>query len=152
MHYYTFLFHSFCLYFKVSANLFFFILKSFLAFLESEVHFTSFQLETIPKQSVQQPEDMYNSNTYTCRFCGLNCDNPSRLKKHLLSHSGDRPFVCSVCGASFRQKSHVTQHFAIHTGKKPYICSFCGKAFARRYVCQKHALSHYKKKQSLNES
>ena len=31
-----------------------------------------------------------------CQFCGKACNKPSDLKRHLMSHTGERPFACNV--------------------------------------------------------
>lgn len=35
-------------------------------------------------------------NNKTCMVCGKTCSKPSDLKRHMMSHTGERPFTCNV--------------------------------------------------------
>ncbi|KFM71028.1 Zinc finger protein 16, partial [Stegodyphus mimosarum] len=39
--------------------------------------------------------------------------------------------LCDICGKSFRYKEYLKKHIFTHTGEKPYKCNLCSKAFAR---------------------
>jgi len=49
-----------------------------------------------------------------------------------------RQFSCPVCNRVFTKGSHAKRHILIHTGEKPYICSFCNMAFTRQSTLTKH--------------
>lgn len=49
---------------------------------------------------------------YTCQYCGRNFDRMSNLKRHLLLHSGSKPFQCLYCEYRAAQKVNVVQHMA----------------------------------------
>uniref|UniRef100_UPI00358F517F transcription factor HIVEP2-like n=1 Tax=Myxine glutinosa TaxID=7769 RepID=UPI00358F517F len=51
---------------------------------------------------------------YVCNFCGRTCAKPSVLKKHVRSHTGERPYPCLVCGFSFKTKSNLYKHRKSH--------------------------------------
>lgn len=34
---------------------------------------------------------------YVCDQCGIRCKKPSMLKKHIRTHSDDRPYTCQHC-------------------------------------------------------
>ncbi|KAI7805053.1 hypothetical protein IRJ41_024456, partial [Triplophysa rosa] len=62
---------------------------------------------------------------YVCQYCGRACAKPSVLKKHIRSHTGERPYPCIPCGFSFKTKSNLYKHRKSHThavkaGMVPY--------------------------------
>lgn len=52
---------------------------------------------------------------YVCHYCGRACAKPSVLKKHIRSHTGERPYPCVPCGFSFKTKSNLYKHRKSHT-------------------------------------
>ncbi|XP_041371714.1 sal-like protein 3 [Gigantopelta aegis] len=46
----------------------------------------------------------------TCKYCGKICLKPSDLKRHVLLHTGDKPYTCEVCGKSFKAKGSMLYH------------------------------------------
>uniref|UniRef100_W5KT49 HIVEP zinc finger 2a n=1 Tax=Astyanax mexicanus TaxID=7994 RepID=W5KT49_ASTMX len=51
---------------------------------------------------------------YICQYCGRACAKPSVLKKHIRSHTGERPYPCGPCGFSFKTKSNLYKHRKSH--------------------------------------
>ncbi|NXX69694.1 ZEP2 factor, partial [Spizella passerina] len=82
---------------------------------------------------------------YICPYCNRACAKPSVLKKHIRSHTGERPYPCVPCGFSFKTKSNLYKHrkshaHAIKAGL--YICPYCNRACAKPSVLKKHIRSH----------
>lgn len=42
-----------------------------------------------------------------------------------------RTYKCSYCDYIFRRQSHLTRHILIHTGEKPFECKQCDERFSR---------------------
>uniref|UniRef100_UPI00358FF014 human immunodeficiency virus type I enhancer-binding protein 2 homolog n=1 Tax=Myxine glutinosa TaxID=7769 RepID=UPI00358FF014 len=51
---------------------------------------------------------------YVCHYCGRACAKPSVLKKHIRSHTGERPYPCQACGFAFKTKSNLYKHRKSH--------------------------------------
>jgi Zinc finger, C2H2 type len=41
---------------------------------------------------------------------------------------------CSICDTSFRRPEHLKRHLRSHTKEKPFECVQCNRRFSRRYV------------------
>ncbi|XP_028252317.1 zinc finger protein 729-like [Parambassis ranga] len=53
-----------------------------------------------------------------CPTCSKYFPSPSKLQRHMMIHSGQKPFLCEKCGKSFRQKSHLRIHCHTHVWSK----------------------------------
>lgn len=63
-----------------------------------------------------------------CVFCGIKLP-PGRLKKHLATHSSDRPYKCDLCPKTYKYKNHLNVHQKSHNDVLPYCCDQCGQGF-----------------------
>ncbi|KAJ8353235.1 hypothetical protein SKAU_G00208020 [Synaphobranchus kaupii] len=68
------------------------------------------QLDNTEKKE-QRPK---KPGRYICHYCGRACAKPSVLKKHIRSHTGERPYPCIPCGFSFKTKSNLYKHRKSH--------------------------------------
>ncbi|VEN43584.1 unnamed protein product [Callosobruchus maculatus] len=60
---------------------------------------------------------------YVCQQCGIRCKKPSVLKKHIRTHSNDRPYTCEKCHFSFKTKGNLTKHMKSKSHTKNYSAS-----------------------------
>ncbi|XP_038624032.1 ras-responsive element-binding protein 1-like [Tachyglossus aculeatus] len=60
----------------------------------------------------------HNSDTggtdHACSICEKSLSSASSLDRHMLVHSGERPYKCSVCGQSFTTNGNMHRHMKIH--------------------------------------
>nr|XP_023025855.1 gastrula zinc finger protein XlCGF57.1-like [Leptinotarsa decemlineata]XP_023025856.1 gastrula zinc finger protein XlCGF57.1-like [Leptinotarsa decemlineata] len=68
-------------------------------------------------------------NAFVCDYCKKAFPIKDRLKLHLRTHTGDRPYECTECGKRFARGGQLIQHMRTHTGSKPYICHVCNSSF-----------------------
>ncbi|XP_062253848.1 zinc finger protein 770 [Platichthys flesus] len=89
----------------------------------------SLPLEAASVPSAEQPRETFQQRrinpSHQCRSCAKGFPSPSKLKRHMMIHTGQRPFSCETCGKRFRQKTHLRVH------------------------CRTHLLTRYQKQRSL---
>ncbi|XP_061117587.1 zinc finger protein 729-like [Conger conger] len=75
------------------------------------------QPQLVSNENINARQEL-KRNTYQCVVC-LKCfSSPSKLQRHILTHTGQRPFSCNVCGKKFRQLSHMKFHLLTHNRPK----------------------------------
>lgn len=47
---------------------------------------------------------------HVCHVCQRECPSKHKLKRHLSTHSEERPFVCGLCGKSFKWTEYLHKH------------------------------------------
>ena len=62
-----------------------------------------------------------------------------------------RRFMCSVCLRTFIKQSDLRRHVMTHTGEKPFECTLCNKKFTRKSNLKVHMVQHYKMPQWMCE-
>ena len=75
-----------------------------------------------------------------CQICFKTFRDASTLKRHLLTHSDERPFKCAECDKAFRRKDHLQEHVIVHKLVRPFSCQTCGKSFSRKNGLKTHMI------------
>jgi len=73
-----------------------------------------------------------------CEVCGKMFHLASKLKRHMVQHTGEKPFECEKCGMRFGHKQTLRNHQICHSDLRPFKCKFCGKAFKRERNMRGH--------------
>ncbi|KAJ6646662.1 Helicase required for RNAi-mediated heterochromatin assembly 1, partial [Pseudolycoriella hygida] len=94
---------------------------------------------------------------YECHLCFKTVATSYNLKRHMMIHSGERPYCCDICGNKrayicnvcdriFGSSHNLKRHHMIHTGEKPYKCDWsgCPKYFRELSTLRKHRGTHSK--------
>uniref|UniRef100_UPI0037E97164 zinc finger protein 678-like isoform X1 n=1 Tax=Semicossyphus pulcher TaxID=241346 RepID=UPI0037E97164 len=79
-----------------------------------------------------------NKKSHSCSECGKTFNKKRNMTRHMIIHTGDKPFSCSECGKRFTSKPFLKLHLANHRGEKPFSCSECGKRFSWHHQLKKH--------------
>lgn len=79
-----------------------------------------------------------------CKYCPSTFSTPSKLERHLRTHTKDRPFMCDFknCGKSFSDKRNLDGHKALHSDEFNFNCHDCGKKFKTKNQLKQHGKSH----------
>ena len=57
------------------------------------------------KQSVKRRMILHQ-----CPHCLYSSNKHINLKRHILTHTGEKPFLCQKCGQGFAQSTHLSNH------------------------------------------
>ena len=103
---------------------------------------TSNQLDTAEdcKQSDTPCDDQMHveSGKHSCDVCTKKSTRSDSFKRHMLNHTGERPFSCKVCNKKFRWPTNLKDHMIIHTSERPFRCKVCNKKFTQSSSLKHH--------------
>ncbi|KAF9188276.1 hypothetical protein BGZ50_001454 [Haplosporangium sp. Z 11] len=78
--------------------------------------------------SLSQQQHQQQANKHPCKFptCGWSFKRFEHLKRHMLVHTKERPFVCDFhgCEKSFSRSDNFSAHLRTHTKKTMHIHRF----------------------------
>lgn len=71
-------------------------------------------------------------------------ENPAETALLDSSKLGVGRYKCPMCGQTTRDRHDLKRHLRTHTKEKPYKCSLCGKKFTRKWDLENHFTRHNK--------
>lgn len=72
-----------------------------------------------------------------CSLCKEVYVDLAEIRKHFLTHVTG--LSCPFCQQNFTDRRYLVRHMIRHTGYKPYSCTHCGKYFYREIYCRLHS-------------
>uniref|UniRef100_A0A1I8PAV7 C2H2-type domain-containing protein n=1 Tax=Stomoxys calcitrans TaxID=35570 RepID=A0A1I8PAV7_STOCA len=62
---------------------------------------------------------------FECFLCGKKVQSSYNLRRHMMIHTGERPFACDLCDRRFREFSDLKKHRRRHAAEPNFICMVC---------------------------
>lgn len=101
-----------------------------------------------PCSALHMPPGPLSANrallVHKCQYCGYSCHALGDFRKHVRTHTGERPYKCPHCSTKFSDSSNLKRHVRkIHTGEQPHACPSCNFRTFLFSTLQAHLLANH---------
>ena len=104
------------------------------------------EIEQINLQQATKQEFKNNSTElsglFVCEFCFKQFTNKDTMKRHILTHNGNKTHKCLHCARSFYSETSYISHVKTHTGEKAHKCKHCSMSFGKKSALEVHLRTH----------
>ena len=83
----------------------------------------------------------HNLPNFVCTFCSKTFKKKALLKRHMQTHSTEKPYKCehTNCGKAFKNQSQLYNHIQrVHFKQTKHKCTICDKTFTRIDNMKRH--------------
>jgi len=108
---------------------------------------TNSLLRNKTRKKSKKPTQKEGSADSQCKLCGIFAKNKRALVQHMQVHYG-RVFKCEVknCEAAFTERSKLRRHMVVHTGERRFECEHCHAMFSLAHNLKTHIKMHLRDK------
>ena len=87
-----------------------------------------------PTSHIQSADPFCTNNSPPSYYASTTSHVPNNSTPDLL----ERKFHCPICEKSYKSNTGLKRHLIVHSGERPFQCHFCFKSFFRKYVLTTH--------------
>ncbi|XP_067637928.1 zinc finger protein 493-like isoform X2 [Eurosta solidaginis] len=82
------------------------------------------------------------SDQHACDICEKRFNRTWALRRHMRTHTGEKPYKWKHCERSFKQTNSLNSHLRSHLSDNIYSCKLCPQAFPFASELRLHLTSH----------